>query len=144
MRSTPAGFHARVWGGTPAPSPPSAPASSALAETFVGVLRSVLQDLYAGGDATAQEKRWRAVLGAATWPEVLRRLVLTWLHEQGSHPHVDDHAAVAASMLSFQGFEALTPEHRLALLHWAVDALLETDCLAATLQRALGGGSNGE
>ena len=38
----------------------------------------LLDDLREGGEGWGPaEKRWRAVLGAGTWPEVLRRLVLT-------------------------------------------------------------------
>ena len=42
----------------------------------------VLEDVRASGEATAQEKRWGAVLDGATWPEVLRRLVLTRAGEE--------------------------------------------------------------
>lgn len=37
----------------------------------------MLEDLRAEDQASAAEKRWALLLGAGTWPEVLRRLVLT-------------------------------------------------------------------
>lgn len=41
------------------------------------LIQYVLEDLRAEDNATAAEKRWALVLGPGTWPEVLRRLVLT-------------------------------------------------------------------
>lgn len=37
----------------------------------------ILEDLRAEELATAQENRWGLLLGPGTWPEVLRRFVLT-------------------------------------------------------------------
>lgn len=52
----------------------------------VSVLQFLLDDLTADADGGGQEKRWRAVLDTATWPEVLRRMVLTWRGDDGAHP----------------------------------------------------------
>lgn len=45
--------------------------------SYQSLLRLLLADARAEGDATAVEKRWAAVLSDATWPEVLRRCLLT-------------------------------------------------------------------
>ena len=47
---------------------------------------------------------------------------------------VDEHAALAATRLSFDPVETLGPDQHLALLRWLADALLETQKVSAALQ----------
>ena len=43
-------------------------------------MQVLLDDLRASGEIGATERRWRCVLSEGTWPEVLRRYVLTRAH----------------------------------------------------------------
>ena len=40
-------------------------------------MQFILEDLRSEDRASAAEKRWALLVGGGTWPEVLRRLVLT-------------------------------------------------------------------
>lgn len=50
------------------------------------ILQALLADLRDAEALGPQEKRWMAVLSSITWPEVLRRMVLTWLQDPDAHP----------------------------------------------------------
>jgi hypothetical protein len=51
--------------------------AAALHAVYERLVRVILDDLRAEEEASAAEKRWGALLSEGTWPEVLRRLVLT-------------------------------------------------------------------
>lgn len=51
--------------------------AATLHSLYQHLLALVLEDAREHEVASAQEKRWGAVLSEGTWPEVLRRLVLT-------------------------------------------------------------------
>ncbi|KFM24030.1 DDT domain-containing protein [Auxenochlorella protothecoides] len=104
-------------------------------QQFGKILDALLADLRDTDALGPQEKRWTAVLSSATWPEVLRRMVLTWLQDPDAHPRVDEHAAMAASMLSFEPIVGLGPDRHLALLRWLTDALLETQKVRSAIQK---------
>ncbi|KAL6772309.1 hypothetical protein ACKKBG_A29735 [Auxenochlorella protothecoides x Auxenochlorella symbiontica] len=108
---------------------------SLLSGVYHSMLKALLADLRDTDALGPQEKRWTAVLSSATWPEVLRRMVLTWLQDPDAHPRVDEHAAMAASMLSFEPIVALGPDRHLALLRWLTDALLETQKVRSAIQK---------
>lgn len=51
--------------------------AAALHAVYERLLHAILEDLRAEEEASAAEKRWGALLSGGTWPEVLRRFVLT-------------------------------------------------------------------
>ena len=51
--------------------------AAALHAVYERLMHVILDDLRAEEEASAAEKRWGALLSCGTWPEVLRRLVLT-------------------------------------------------------------------
>jgi hypothetical protein len=51
--------------------------AAALHAVYERLVRVILDDLRAEDEASAAEKRWGALLSEGTWPEVLRRFVLT-------------------------------------------------------------------
>jgi hypothetical protein len=115
----------------------SAPALHAMYFRFLQV---VLDDLRATGDATGAEKRWHSLLSEGTWPEVLRRMVLTRSAAGGSNSdapsrgRADEHASLAAGMLAFDGADALTSDQHLALLLFLADEVLDSDRMRTVLQ----------
>lgn len=75
---------------------------------------------------------------AVTTPAIVPTLIPG--HDPSYSRRVDEHAAMAASMLSFEPILALGPDRHLALLRWLTDALLETQKVRAAIQsEGLGG-----
>ncbi|PRW55979.1 DDT domain-containing isoform A [Chlorella sorokiniana] len=100
------------------------------------LIEVILEDLRAEDLATPQEKRWALLLGAGTWPEVLRRLVLTRAADEDNPDQRPDQPAVmAASMLAFDPVDRLTHDQHLALLRFLCDSVLDTEKMRGILQR---------
>ncbi|KAL4440713.1 hypothetical protein ABPG77_000422 [Micractinium sp. CCAP 211/92] len=106
---------------------------------FQQLIRFILEDLRAEDEASAQEKRWAVLLSAGTWPEVLRRLVLTRAAEAESEglPSLrpDQQALMGASMLAFDCVDSLTHDQLLALLRYLADLALDSERMRGILQR---------
>ena len=101
-------------------------------------LQVIVSDLVDAPDSSRQDARWEAVLehGPATWPEVLRRYVLTRL----APPEVGlaiPSVISAASALSEAPFDSLEPPQKLSLLSLLADELLDTDAIRGQLQQRL-------
>lgn len=79
-----------------------------------------------------QDKRWSGTLGAGTWPEVLRRYVLTRVADLEA-PLATLEAAQGAFAMSVLGFDGLPPRQKLALLSVVCDEALDTDRLREDL-----------
>lgn len=111
--------------------------SHPLHHLYTRLLTVLLDDIRESGVATALQKRWQAVLSEGTWPEVLRRLVLTAAAEKEEEPHhyPTNAASMAAGMLGFDGAEKLTRDQHLALLCYLCDEVVETDKVRAVLQK---------
>ncbi|KAL4457501.1 hypothetical protein ABPG75_012366 [Micractinium tetrahymenae] len=103
------------------------------------LIRFILDDLRAEDEASAQEKRWAMLLSAGTWPEVLRRLVLTRAAEADAEEQPslrpDPQAWMGASMLAFDCVDSLTHDQLLALLRYLCDLALDSERMRGILQR---------
>ncbi|PSC69056.1 DDT domain-containing protein [Micractinium conductrix] len=106
---------------------------------YKALIQFILDDLREEDEATAQEKRWSVVLSEGTWPEVLRRMVLTRGAEAEAEERPDlrpaKPATMAASMLAFDSVDSLTHDQHLALLTFLCDAALESEKMRGVLQR---------
>ena len=80
-----------------------------------------------------QDARWRAALSAATWPEVLRRYILTRLFCQDA-PLATLAAAQAADRLATVPLAALPPIDKLRLLALACDEAADSAQLRTELR----------
>lgn len=81
-----------------------------------------------------QDARWRATLSAATWPEVLRRYVLTRLFSEDA-PLATLAAARAADALATVPLERLPAIDRLRLLALACDEAADSAQLRTELRQ---------
>ena len=97
-----------------------------LCSLYKNTLRLVIDDRVERGVAWGTEKRWRQILTEGTWPEILRRFVI-------SKDKADDicefqkpnsHESLAASMLAYDPFEALTFDQHAALLNFLAGKML--------------------
>jgi WSTF, HB1, Itc1p, MBD9 motif 1 len=99
-------------------------------------LQAVVDDAAAAEKPYRQDRRWQAVLSAATWPEVLRRYVLTRLHAHDAALSTDEQAR-AAEALATSDFTSLDPADKLCLLALACDEALDTSLLRTEIDTRL-------
>lgn len=92
-----------------------------------------MKDLMDNGSPSRQDKRWSAALAPGTWPEVLRRYILTRV-AQAEPPLAPLEAAQAAFAMSSLGFDGLPPRHKLAFLAAVCDEVLDTEVMRGELQ----------
>lgn len=102
---------------------------------YLKLMGVILEDARSTDEATPLQKRWLCLLSDATWPEVLRRMVLTAAAESKEMPHKrpSEHASLSASMLGFNGADSLTHDQHLALLNYLCDVALNTQKLRSLL-----------
>ena len=112
----------------------AASAGAPLFDVYQRVLTLILEDLKTQGTASATERRWMSVLTPGTWPEVLRRFVLTRGKDHVACNRPDEHAVLAASMIAYDGSDGLTHDQHLALLQYLADEVLQTSRLRNILQ----------
>lgn len=93
----------------------------------------IIEDLMENEKPSRQDKRWRAALGAGTWPEVLRRYILTRL-VQADPPLASMEAAQGAYAISTLGFDGLPPRQKLSFLAAVCDEVLDTKTMRDELQ----------
>jgi len=131
------GILAQGFAGVAADDNEGTVSSHPLHHLYTRLLTVLLDDIRESGVATALQKRWQSVLSEGTWPEVLRRLVLTAAAEKEEEPHhyPTNAACMAAGMLGFDGAEKLTRDQHLALLCYLCDEVVETDKVRAVLQK---------
>ncbi|KAK9817866.1 hypothetical protein WJX72_003391 [[Myrmecia] bisecta] len=103
-------------------------AREVLYEVYQALLGFVLQ-----GCAGKLERRWAALLGPGTWPEVLRRYVLLRTGPDIPLKLVDARVSRAAGLMGVEPVEDLTGEQHLALLHYLCDESLDTETMRAVL-----------
>ncbi|EFN58898.1 expressed protein [Chlorella variabilis] len=114
--------------------------ASVLHSVYESLIRVILDDLREEDVATAQEKRWDSLLRQAepregTWPEVLRRFVLTRVADEEHHKRPDRPAIMSASMLAYDAVDRLTHDQHLALLRFLCDTVLDSEKMRRVLQR---------
>lgn len=112
----------------------AASAGAPLYDLYQRILNLILEDLKGQGLASATERRWMSVLTAGTWPEVLRRYVLTRGNDKMPYNRPHENAVIAASMISYDGSDGLTHDQHLVLLQYLADEVLQTSRLRNILQ----------
>lgn len=107
---------------------------AALHAAYYRALHLILEDLKEQKMATAAERRWLSLLSDGTWPEVLRRLVLTRASYDQPYAHPSKPATMAASMMAFDGADELTYDQHMALLSFLADEILDSGRMRTILQ----------
>jgi hypothetical protein len=96
------------------------------------LLQVIVSDAANVASPYRQDERWSFALSAATWPEVLRRYVLTRLYAQDV-PQITLELAETAESLVARPWQALDPIDKLQLLAVACDEALDTHRIRSAL-----------
>ncbi|DBA92727.1 TPA: hypothetical protein ACH3X1_002933 [Trebouxia sp. C0004] len=112
----------------------TAAGGEALFELYRGLLQFLLQ-----GSPSPIEYRWAVLNTAGTWPEILRRYVLSRSIASMPHRLVSARVSSAASVLATQSAHVLTPDQHLVLLRYLCDEALDTEALREALSQRVDG-----
>eukprot|EP00892_Ulva_mutabilis_P004669 jgi/Ulvmu1/2574/UM014_0025.1 len=111
---------------------PEARGTGLLRKAMHQITAVIVKDLMDKSAPSRQDKRWNAALSPGTWPEVLRRYVLTRVADLEA-PLAPLEATQAAFAMSVLGFDGLPLPQKLALLSVVCDEALDTDVLREEL-----------
>ncbi|DBB13479.1 TPA: hypothetical protein ACH3X3_000533 [Trebouxia sp. C0006] len=112
----------------------TAAGGEALFELYRGLLQFLLQ-----GSPSPIEYRWAVLNTAGTWPEILRRYVLSRSIASMPHRLVSARVSSAASVLATQTAHVLTQDQHLVLLRYLCDEALDTEALREALSQRVDG-----
>eukprot|EP00890_Picochlorum_soloecismus_P000648 jgi/Picsp_1/1584/NSC_05062-R1_nucleosome positioning protein len=113
------------------------PTADSIGQLYHSIIEFLLNESSYTGKASSAEKRWYRVLSEGTWPEILRRFVLSrdtdaW----AAYERPDSHATLAVSMLNYDPIESLTFDQHISILYFLVnDVLINSNAVSDLLQR---------
>lgn len=99
-------------------------------------LQIIVDDATCADAPYRQDQRWKFALSAATWPEVLRRYILTRLFAV-TPPLASPALAMAANQLASTPLVDFEPIDKARLLEAACNEVLDTAQLRAALDRRM-------
>jgi len=101
------------------------PAADTILQLYHSIIEFLLNENLSTGKATSTEKRWHRVLSEGTWPEILRRFVLSRdTDARAVYERPDSHATLAVSMLNYDSIESLTFDQHVSILFFLVNDVL--------------------
>jgi hypothetical protein len=111
-------------------------AADSIHQLYHSIIEFLLHDNISTGKAPSAEKRWYRVISEGTWPEILRRFVLSRdTDARAVYDRPDSHATLAVSMLNYDPIESLTFDQHVSILYFLVnDVLMNSNAVRDLLQ----------
>ena len=112
------------------------PGADSIRQLYHSIIEFLLNENISTGKASSAEKRWYRVISEGTWPEILRRFVLSRDSDaRAVYDRPDSHATLAVSMLSYDPIESLTFDQHVSILYYLVnDVLMNSNAVRDLLQ----------
>ena len=113
--------------------------ASPLHDVYYNIMRILIEDMRGKLGTNASVTRRLDLITPGSWPEALRRDVLSSKTSPfvAEYDRPEEHVVDAASALSYDGADGLTADQHLSLLHYLADEVLQTEHLRSILQSRL-------
>lgn len=110
-----------------------------LHDVYYNIMRILIEDMRGKLGTNASITRRLALITPGSWPEALRRDVLSSKTSSyvAEYDRPEEQVVDAASALLYDGADGLTADQHLSLLHYLADEALQTEHLRSVLQSKL-------